>query len=607
LVSLTAMEPALTERIKTIPARPGVYIMKDSAGAIIYIGKAKDLKKRVTSYFQKKFVERKTEALVSHVYSIETILTDNEVEALILESTLIKQHRPWFNIELKDNNRYPYIKITKDEFPQLLKTRIKKEDGSLYFGPYPNVKYINRTLKTITDVFPIRRCGRKFEAGRKSSPCINYYLGKCICPLMGKIGSEEYRSLVDQVILFLKGQNSQLLTRIKREMEEAAEKKNFEKAIYLRDRYTALNKILEDQKVSTGGGEDEDIFGIANSGDSYYVTILIKRDGKIIGKRDFAVENRSGEEDVLGHFLGLYYADSMDIPGEIILPFRTGGMSTLESYLKQVQGKTVPIRIPQRGVKKRLIDLAYRNARQRIREMLFHYNPQSSLLELKKLLGLGHVPHQIEGFDIATLLGSFSVASMVRFRDGLPDKQNYRRFKIRFVDEQNDVEMMKEAVARRYQRLLNEKKPLPDLILVDGGKPQVNAAHEILTDLDLTSIPLVGLAKQQEEIFPYGRMNPIVLEKRSDALRMLMAIRDEAHRFAHSYHVKMRGKEATLSKLVKIQGLGDALLQKLLASGVSLNREVNAQELRKVPGIGEKRAQRIANALSGISEDKKED
>jgi excinuclease ABC subunit C len=600
------METARSEQIKNIPSRPGVYLMKDRAGEVIYIGKAKNLNKRVSSYFQKKPYERKTEALISRIASVETIITDNEIEALILESTLVKKHRPRFNIELKDNNKYPYIKITMDEYPQITKTRIKKDDGALYFGPYPNVKYINRTLKTITDLFPIRRCGRKFEPGKKVTPCINYYLGKCICPLRGETSREEYRLLVDQVILFLKGQNAQLLTWVKQEMEEAAEKRNFEKAIYLRDRYTALRKILEDQKVSTAGGENEDIFGIANSGDVYNVTILLKRNGAIVGKRDFVVENRADEPDVLGRFLSLYYSDgaeqaggySPDLPEEILLPYRTGEMSTLKSYLKQKRGRTVALSVPQKGMKKRLSELAQRNARQKVRELLFRYNPQSSLLELKKLLRLARMPERIEGFDVATLLGSFSVASMVRFSDGMPDRKNYRRFRIRFTAGQNDVEMIKEAVGRRYQRLLNEKKPLPDLILVDGGKPQVNAAHEVLSHLALADVPLVGLAKQHEEIYPYGEAKPFSLEKGSDALRLLMAVRDEAHRFANSYHIRMRGKEAVLTKLREARGVGDSLIQKLLASGIPLNGEVSVESLRQVPGVGEKTARRIVQVLS---------
>jgi excinuclease UvrABC nuclease subunit len=458
-------------------------------------------------------------------------------------------------------------------------------------------------------------------------------------------------------------------------MEEAAVKRNFEKAIFLRERYNALNKILEDQKVSTEGDEDQDIFGIANSTDTSNVTLLIKRGGKIVGKRDFLVTNPSGEEDVLGRFLALYYPgrseppehgqpfspdhmqltarefleeippketaapppdrapltlpetasefqmgvkakggisdeergrilqeaypdDSPDIPKEIIIPFRVEGMSTLKSFFQQRYGKSVSLCIPQKGMKKRLVDLANKNALQKIKEQLFKYNPQSSLVELKSVLGLPRTPHLIEGFDVATLLGSFSVASMVRFKDALPDKNAYRRFKIRFVSEQNDVEMLKEAVARRYQRLLNEKKQLPDMILVDGGKPQVNAVHGILNELGLSDLPLIGLAKQQEEIFPFGMREPILMEKRSNALRLLMAIRDEAHRFANTYHVKIRGRETTLSKLREIPGIGNALLQKILSSGVPLNGEVTSEALRKIEGIGEKRAEQIARVLS---------
>jgi len=587
----------IIEKIKNIPSKPGVYIMKNREGEIIYIGKAKNLNKRVSSYFQRKLAERKTEALVSHISSIETIITDNEIEALILESNLIKKHKPRFNIELKDNNKYPYIKITNDEYPQIVKTRIKKDDGSLYFGPYPNVKYINRTIKTVTDIFPIKRCSRQFGKGKTTSPCINYYMGKCVCPLQGKTDSREYRSLVDQVVLFLKGQNTQLLIHMKKEMEEAAAKRRYEKALLLRERYTALNNLLEDQKITTRDEEDEDIFGIAHTGDTYNVTILIRRDGKIVGKRDFVIGDRSGEEDVLGQFLSLYYADSTDPPKTILLPMTIGGKDTLKSYLKQKHGRAISIVIPQKGMKKRLVNLACKNAYQKIKEHLFKYNPQNAMLGLKKLLKLGHVPHLIEAFDVATLLGSFSVASMVRFTNALPDKKNYRRFKIKYVGEQNDVEMIKEAVARRYQRLLNEQKSLPDLILIDGGKPQVNAAFEILKELEIQEVPLIGLAKQHEEIYPHGEKKPILLEKGNEALRLLMAIRDEAHRFATTYHVKIRDKATIQSRLKGIPGIGDALVQKILASSVKLNGHTTIDALKQIPGIGVKKAREIWEAL----------
>ena len=424
----------LKEKIKNLPRKSGVYIMKDRAGEIIYIGKAKDINKRVSSYFQKKLSERKTEVLLSHIASVESIITDNEIEALILESNLIKKHKPRFNIELKDNQKYPYIKITDEKFPRLVKTRIKKDDSALYFGPYPNVKYINRTIKTITDIFPIRRCNKK-PGKKKGSPCMNYYLGKCSCPILNESDNGEYKRLVEQAVLFLKGQNTQLLSYIKKEMEKDAHNLEFEKAIQLRERYTALKKILEDQKITTRGKENEDIFGIAHAGEISNVTVLIQRDGKIIGKSDFTVRNLSGNGDVLEQFLDLYYNESSDPPDTVLLPFDVQGIDTLKSYLKHKYSKTVSFTVPRKGMKKRLVDLACKNAFQKLEEDLYQYNPQNALEALKNTLKMKHVPHYIEAFDVATLLGNFSVASMVRFHHGMPDKKNYRRFKIRFITE----------------------------------------------------------------------------------------------------------------------------------------------------------------------------
>jgi len=588
----------LRERIKQFPHKSGVYIMKDGSNGIIYIGKAKDLNKRVASYFQKKPSERKTAALVSQVKSVDTILTDNEIEALILESNLIKEHRPRFNIELKDNQKYPYIKITNERIPRITKTRIKKDDGALYFGPYPNVKYINRTIKTITDIFPLRRCAYSSDGKKPSAPCMNFSLGKCSCPLLIEGATEEYETLVRQAVLFLKGQNRTLLSSLKSEMEKEAKNRRFEKAIQLRDRYVAVENMLSDQKINTGAADNEDIFGIAQSGDFFNVTLLIKRDGKLIGKTDFSVQNQSAREDVLGEFLDLYYGQSADQPRTVILPFPVDEMSTLKRYLTHKSGKNATIIVPKKGMKKRLVDLATKNAHEKLKEELYQYTPQNALGALRDVLGLESAPAVIEAFDIATILGNFSVASMVRFRNGVPDKSGYRRFKIRYVSEQNDVAMMKEAVARRYQRLLNESKPLPDLILVDGGKPQLNAALHVLESLNISRIPVIGLAKKEEEIYTRGRAYPILLERRSDALRLLMSIRDEAHRFANSYHVSMRSKSAVVSRLALVPGIGDALVRRILASKLRLGEDVTVDQLKKIEGIGEKKAKEIWHALT---------
>ncbi len=578
--------------------------MKNVDNEIIYIGKAKNLKKRVTSYFHKKINEAKTETLIHNISSIDTIITDNEIEALILESNLIKKYKPRFNIELKDNNKYPYIKITDDKFPRILKTRIKKNDSALYFGPYTSVKNINRTIKTITDIFPIRRCSKKPGSKHHGAPCINYYLGKCICPLLGNIDEKDYRELVDQVILFLKGQNSQLLTYMKKEMLNEAQNRRFEQAIQLRERYNALKNLLEDQKITTSGGENEDIVGIANINDTYSITVLIKREGKIIGKRDYIIKNSIGNEEVLEQFLDIFYEENSDPPGTILLPFETEGMDTLGNYLKEKYSKNIAMIVPKKGMKKRLVEMARKNAYHGIEEDLYRYSPIKAITALKTVLGLDNSPNCIEAFDIATILGKFSVASMVRFKDGVPDKKNYRKYRIKYINDQNDVAMIKEAVARRYQRLLNEKKPLPDLILIDGGIPQLNGAMDILDTLGLTIIPVISLAKKNEDIYTPGKKEPLTLEKRNDALRLLMAIRNEAHRFANIYHIRVREKEAITSKLKDIPGIGETLTNNILSTlpalFPALQKDVTVDKLREIKGVGLKKAREIYSVLQGV-------
>ena len=570
--------------------------MKDNRGETIYIGKAKNLKKRLASYFHKTINDEKTQTLLRAIDSFETIITDNEIEALILESNLIKRYKPRFNIELKENNRYPYIKITKEKFPRIVKTRIKGNDSALYFGPYPNVKYINKTIKTITDIFPIRRCNRNMDKKNPGPPCLNYYLGKCICPLSGGVDAHYYQDMVDQVVLFLKGRSQELLILIKEQMEKEAREKRFELAIQLRERYRALRALVEEQKITTNSDENSDIIGIAQNYDTFQVVVLIKRRGMIIGKRDYNLKNSMSKEDILEQFLELFYEDNSDFPHTLLIPFEIPGRETIESYLKRKYGKNIKILVPKKGLKKRLVELASKNAEHKMLEELYQYNPEKALHLLKRILLLKNEPRCIEAFDISTTLGESSVASMVRFVNGMPDKKGYRKFKIKYRADQNDVEMIKEAVARRYQRLLNENKSLPDLVLIDGGKPQRNAATTILRSLG-AELPVIGLAKKHEDIYTSSSPTPLTLERRNEALRLLMAIRNEAHRFARSYHIRLRAKKAMTSRLKSIPGIGDTLANTILQSLRSLDTNITPETLENIEGIGHKRAQDIYRIL----------
>ena len=587
----------LLEKVKRLPSKPGIYIMKSKDNKIIYIGKAKNLKNRVSSYFHSSNqYNEKIRSLVSKVENIDIILTDNEVEALILENNLIKKYRPYYNIELKDNEKYPYIKITNEPFPRIIKTRIKRDDGAHYFGPFPSVKSINHTIKTITDIFPLRRCNRKIDK-QNYSPCLNYYLGKCKSPCSGKISEQEYNKMVDQVILFLKGKEKKLINIVKKEMEDASKRRNFEHAIELRDRLKALEAIMEEQKITSTNNESEDIIATCSDENITHASILIKRKGKIIGLKDFDYKTKLDEIESFEQFLELYYWDNYDIPDKIIIPFEIDNIETLSKYLSEKSGRKIKIELSYFSNEKKLLEMARKNALYKVREKAFEYNPINGLTSLKNILNLSNTPKVIEGFDIATLLGNFSVASMVRFKDGIPSKKDYRRYKIRYSKGQNDVEMMKEAVTRRYQRLLNEKSPLPDIILIDGGLPQINGVKYVLSEFGITNVMILGLAKKEEHIFKPGENKPIILEKTNDALKLLMAVRNEAHRFANSYHLKLRDKENLRSKLEEIKGLGEKRISIVLKSIEKLDSNIQLDKIESIPGIGKNYSRKIYQAL----------
>jgi len=570
--------------------------MKDDAGNILYIGKAKNLKKRLSSYFSGSVENSRTRALITHVSSIETAITDNEIEALVLENNLIKRFKPKYNIELKENNQYPYVKITKETYPRIVKTRIRSDDGGLYFGPYTNVKNLNRTIRSITDIFPIRRCTVNLGKKPVSTPCINYNLKKCACPCCGYINKEQYSSIVHQVIMFLKGQKKSLLVRIADEMEREAESQNFERAIELRERYRAIEQLLSEQKITSRGLENDDIIGMNCSKDICAFTVMKRREGKIIGKNDYTVHIALG--NVLEQFLLLYYEDAVDLPDRILLPTKPESTTSMHEYFRKRFNRSIRIYVPKKGITARLVNLASRNAEQHRREEIYRIDPRRSLGELKRVLGLKHIPHVIEAFDVATILGNFSVASMVQFRDGKPDKKQYRKFRIKFVEGQNDIEMLGEVVARRYQRVLNEKDLLPDLIMVDGGRLQVRGARGVLDRLGLQRIPVIGLAKKHEDIYHPDSKQALRLQRRNEALRLLMALRDEAHRFANTYHITLRSRETLLTKLKTLPGIGESLAMKILGALLDSDNIITLGSLLAVEGLGTKKASDVYQLLT---------
>jgi excinuclease ABC subunit C len=550
----------------------------------------------LSSYFSGKIENNRTRTLIDHVHTIDTAITDNEIEALVLENNLIKRYKPKYNIELKENNQYPYLKITSETYPRILKTRIRTNDGGLYFGPFTNVKNLNRIIRSITDIFPIRRCKVNLDKKPRSTPCINYNLRKCACPCCGYIEKEQYTAMVHQVVMFLKGQNKSLLGHIAEEMEQEAGKQNFERAIELRERYRAIEHLLSEQKITSRGHENDDIIGMNCSKDICAFTVMKRREGKIIGKNDYTVNVTLG--NVLEQFLLRYYDDAHDLPDRILIPAKLESTASLNEYFRKRFDKRVSIYVPKKGVTARLVDLAGRNAEQHRKEEIYRIDPRRSLTELKKVLELNTYPHVIEAFDVATILGDYSVASMVQFREGKPDKKQYRTFRIKYVEGQNDIEMLREVVARRYQRILNSGKSLPDLVMVDGGRSQVQGARNVLDSLGLQNLTVIGLAKRHEDIYHPDSEQPLRLERRNEALRMLMALRDEAHRFANTYHITLRSRETLLTKLKTLPGIGDNLAMRILGMLKDSEHNVTIESLLSVKGLGATKAAEVYRLLA---------
>ncbi|MEC9488659.1 MAG: excinuclease ABC subunit UvrC [Halanaerobium sp.] len=599
----------LQEKLNILPTRPGVYLMKDETGEIIYIGKATSLRQRVRSYFQdSKHQTYKTKVLVDYIDDLDYIVTDNEVEALILEANLIKKHLPKFNVRLKDDKTYPYIKVTlQEDFPRVFKTREVRKDGALYFGPYTDVDAVTKTLRALQDVFPIRDCKRKLERGKLDErACLNLQIDKCSGPCVGKIDYQAYRELVDEVILFLQGKQRSLKVRVEEKMKKAAAELDFEQAAHYRDVLAALDKITEKQKVVLDSTGDLDALAVAQKENQACAYMFFVRSGRLVGREKFFLEGtEEGEEaETLAAFLKQYYGRTAETPQEILVSTLPEDERVIRRWLNELAGRKVEMRIPLRGQKKKLLDLVARNAEHSLGQALLGIKQQErqttvAVEQLQKELHLDNPPHRIEGFDISNIQGKMPVASMVVFAGGKPKKEDYRRFQIRGLDSPDDFEMMSQVIRRRYSRILEEGSNLPDLILIDGGKGQVNSAYSVLSGLGLSQVPMVGLAKKEEEVFLPGRSKPVILSRRSAALHLLQRVRDEAHRFAVSYHRNLRGRRLTHSLLDEIPGVGPKRRQALLNHFGSLAkiRQASVEELSAVNGINTGTAEKIYNFL----------
>ncbi|MCS6831703.1 MAG: excinuclease ABC subunit UvrC [Armatimonadota bacterium] len=605
------MNDTLGEKLQTLPNLPGVYLFKDAQGTVLYVGKAVSLRPRVRSYFHKSAEHSiKTRRLVEKIDDVEWIVTDTELEALVLECNLIKRYRPPYNIRLRDDKQYPFLCLTTSEpFPRLVLTRRAKNDGNRYFGPYSGSRPVYQTIHLLNRLFPLVTCGEAFTGEPVRKPCLYYHLGRCPAPCAGLADKERYRETVREVEMFLNGKHEKLLKELHRRMEEAAEHLEFERAASLRDQIRAVEQVMSQQKVVSTDMVDQDVLAYAADEQRALVQMFFIRGGKLIGQQHFFLDGASGEDQraALQEFLKQYYDQAQDVPGEILLPAPVEEAQIIEQWLRQKKGKRVQLVAPQRGSKKKLLEMALTNADlalEQARQQWLQKKAQQDavLLALQDALGLETPPRRIEAYDISNLQGAAPVGVMVVLKEGKPSKRDYRRFGIKYLPETpNDFAMMREVVTRRLQEAKkgNPKfTELPHLMLIDGGKGQLNAALEAMREAGL-QVPAIGLAKRFEEIYLPGRSEPLILPKDSPALHLLQAVRDEAHRFAVEYHRKVRIKRGTSSVLDEIPGVGPKRKQALLKHFGSVKRlkEASVEDIAAVPSISLSLAQTIYTEL----------
>lgn len=600
----------LGEKLDSLPGKPGVYQFKNAEGKVIYVGKAQSLRSRVRQYFQKsRAVDSKLDALVSKIGDVELIVTDSEVEALILEANLIKKLKPRYNVLLKDDKSYPYIVITNEPFPRVFVTRRVLKDGSRYFGPYTDVKTMRFALKTVRDIFMIRSCNFDLTieavARRKFKICLDYHIKKCEGPCEGLVSMEQYNSMIDKVAKILRGRTDDVVNTLHSEMEQQAEAMKFEEAAKTRDRLRALSVYSQKQKVVEMKEVDRDIIAVAAKGDDACGVVFKVRDGKVLGSHHYYVGNAEGKEEgeILENLIERYYLEHEDVPDEISLSGAIDSLHVVQDWLKGKKGSEVVLDTPKAGEKFKLVSMVKRNAEFLLEELQLQKMKRGdfvphSVQSLQRDLRLSALPRRIECFDISNTQGTDSVASMVVFVDAKARKSEYRKFKIRSVTGPDDFASMREVVERRYTRLLEENSPLPDLVMVDGGKGQLSSAVEILQHLNLAGLPIIGLAKRLEEVFVPGSSEPILIPRTSSALKLLQQIRDEAHRFAITYHRTLRAKRILNTELDLIKGIGKKRATELLESFGSVQGVKFATEEQIAEIVGQKLASEITEYFS---------
>jgi len=593
----------LLEKAKQLPAAPGVYLMKDKNGNVLYVGKAKALHKRVSSYFRKQHAaEKKTAVMVSKVCAIDTLVTATEKEALILENNLIKAYRPRYNVIFRDDKEYPYLRLSVTEpFPNLTIARKPKKDGNLYFGPFASAQAVRETLKVIKKLFPLRKCSAKKMRNRR--PCVYYQLGQCLAPCAKPVSRENYRQVVKDVQLFLQGRKTEILPQLKKRMDAASENLDFELAARLRDQIAGIEKTLEKQVVVQSDLADRDVFSSFAEAGRVGLTLLFVRAGRMSGSRHFRLKNSLlSEAEILFSFVSQYYQAEAFVPDEILLPVDVAGKALLRDFLRDKKGAAVRITVPKQGAKKKLLDMAYNNARIMFeKNRTTAENTESHLQEIAQKLHLSRFPARIECFDISNIMGTDAVGSMAVFENGEPLKREYRRFRIRSVHGPDDYAMMNE-VLRRHLNRVRKGAPVPDLILVDGGKGQLGILRKVLAEQSFAEIPAAALAKGRpdrergrrtdEKVFIPGRKNPVVFPKGSRALLILQHIRDEAHRFAVTYHKTLKKKRDFTFGFEALSGVGPKTAAAVTRHFGSLKnaRKASLAELEQVPGLSRKKA-----------------
>jgi len=601
----------LQVKLDNLPRSPGVYQFKNADGSIIYVGKAKNLRNRVRSYFQEKgSYDPKRDILVAKIADLELVVTDSEVEALLLENNLIKEHSPRYNIRLKDDKSYPYIVITDESFPRVFPTRRIIRDGSRYYGPYTDVKAMHLMLRTIRSIFPIRSCDYRLDdetiAAGKVKLCLDYHIKKCQGPCEGLVDAATYRNMIAQVEQLLKGKTRGLYKQLEIEMEQQAEALEFERAAEIRNRLQALNTYQEKQKVAASDFKDRDIIALEkDAGDAVGVVFRV-RDGKIVGKQHFPFTGAEIEQEevILEHLLHRYYTKTMDIPPEIVLPTELEASVALQDWLTDKAQIKVAFTIPRIGDKLKLLNMCRANAGYLLKEIQLQRLKAVDTLPkaiemLQEHLHLPEAPRRIECFDISHLQGAETVASMVSFLDGKPRKSEYRKYSIRSVEGVDDFASMREVIERRYTRLLDEERPLPDLIVIDGGKGQLSSAVEVLQSLGLHQQPVIGLAKRLEEVFVPGESLPMNIPKTSPGLKLLQRLRDEAHRFAITFHREKHQKATLQSELEAIDGVGPKRAQSLLTTFGSVKAVMQASAEQLAGCVGWSTARAVREYFAG--------